>query len=87
MGPLGEYLAGPLYEREGILHATLEREFLMGARFDFDPVGHYARPDIFRLVVDESPHPPQVARGEETAAPAIDRQPAIRASRDPESAE
>ncbi len=87
VGPLGEYLAGPLYEREGILHAKLEREFLVGARFDFDPVGHYARPDIFRLVVDESPHPPQVARREETAEPAIDRQGTIFAGRDPESAE
>lgn len=67
VGPLGDYLAGPLYDEEGLLLATLEREALLGARYDFDPVGHYARPDVFRLVVDESPHPPQVVlHGHET---------------------
>jgi nitrilase len=29
-------------------------EILRG-RYDFDPVGHYARPDVFQLSVDESP--------------------------------
>ncbi|MEE8394498.1 MAG: carbon-nitrogen hydrolase family protein [bacterium] len=60
VGPLGEYLAGPLWDREGILLAELPPGELIKARYDFDPVGHYARPDIFRLVVDESPKPPQV---------------------------
>lgn len=60
VGPLGDYLAGPLWDREGILLAELQPRELVKARYDFDPVGHYARPDIFRLVVDESPKPPQV---------------------------
>lgn len=55
VGPLGEYLAGPLYDREGILTADLDLDLIKRARFDFDPVGHYSRPDVFRLTVNESP--------------------------------
>ncbi len=55
VSPLGEYLAGPLYGEEGILYADLDRGDLAAARFDFDPVGHYARRDVFSLVVDERP--------------------------------
>ena len=58
---MGDYLAGPLYDQEGILYADLESELLVQAKYDFDVTGHYARPDVFRLLVDESPHDP-VAR-------------------------
>ncbi len=55
ISPLGEYLAGPLFDREGILIAEIDLGQLIEAGFDFDPVGHYARNDVFRLVVDERP--------------------------------
>lgn len=58
VGPLGEVLAGPLWDTEGILFADLDMGAVVRARFDFDPTGHYARPDVFRLVVDERPRPP-----------------------------
>lgn len=61
LSPLGDYLAGPLYDREGILYAELDPAAIAQARFDFDPVGHYARPDVFRLVLDESPRPPMIS--------------------------
>ncbi|WP_052229666.1 nitrilase-related carbon-nitrogen hydrolase [Streptomyces sp. CT34] len=54
VSPLGEVLAGPLRDGEGILTAELDLDDLARARFDFDPVGHYGRPDIFTLRVDES---------------------------------
>ncbi len=53
LSPLGEYLAGPLYGEETILYADLDPDALAGARFDFDAVGHYARPDVFSFAVDE----------------------------------
>ncbi|WEV28943.1 nitrilase [Streptomyces sp. 71268] len=54
VSPLGEVLAGPLRDGEGILTATLDLDDLARARFDFDATGHYARPDVFALHVDES---------------------------------
>jgi len=54
VGPLGELLAGPVYGEECVLMATLDRADLARAKFDFDVVGHYARPDVFRLTVNEA---------------------------------
>jgi len=54
VGPLGQVLAGPDFDGETILTAELDRDDLTRARQDFDPVGHYARPDLFRLIVDET---------------------------------
>ncbi len=55
LSPLGQYLAGPLYGAEGILYAELARIALLGAKFDFDVIGHYARNDVFRFSVNEEP--------------------------------
>ncbi|MBO7742798.1 carbon-nitrogen hydrolase family protein [Paenibacillus sp. MWE-103] len=52
VGPLGDYVAGPLYDREGLLVAELDLGEVVRGRFDFDVAGHYGRPDIFRLTVD-----------------------------------
>ena len=53
VSPLGEVIAGPLYDREGILSADLDLSQISKARLDFDVVGHYSRPDVFRLEVNE----------------------------------
>lgn len=58
VSPLGSYLAGPLFGQEGILVAELDMSLVAQGRFDFDVVGHYARPDVFRLLIDERPKPP-----------------------------
>lgn len=53
VGPLGDVLAGPLHGQTGLLTATIDIDELVRARYDFDVVGHYARPDVFTLEVDE----------------------------------
>ncbi len=53
ISPFGHVLAGPLYDKEGILFAELDMAQVVQGKFDFDVVGHYARPDIFQLTVNE----------------------------------
>ncbi len=56
--PAGECLEGPLYDRAGILTVELEMDAVSRGKFDFDVVGHYARPDVFKLEVDQASKPP-----------------------------
>ncbi|MBA2568271.1 MAG: carbon-nitrogen hydrolase family protein [Actinobacteria bacterium] len=54
LGPDGSYLAGPLYDEEGILYAELVPARLHEERQRFDAAGHYHRPDVFQLRVREN---------------------------------
>ena len=60
VSPLGAVIAGPLYDGEGVLVADLDLGEIPRSRFDFDVAGHYARPDVFHLTVNEKPTPPVV---------------------------
>jgi nitrilase len=53
VGPLGEYVVQPVFGREDILIGDLDLDLIAQSRFDFDPVGSYARPDVFQLIVNE----------------------------------
>ena len=55
--PLGKMLAGPVYNEDALLTAELDMSIIPMAQMDFDPVGHYARPDVFSLHVDTAPRP------------------------------
>lgn len=55
VGPLGQVLAGPDLAGETILYADLDPGEIARAKYDFDVAGHYARPDVFRLTVNEQP--------------------------------
>ena len=55
IGPLGDVLAGPVFDKEDILLAAIDLDEIIQARLDFDVVGHYARHDVFQLTVDETP--------------------------------
>ena len=56
--PLGNLLAGPEYGRECLLSAEIDLAQIAAGKFDLDVVGHYARPDLFRLEVNEAPLQP-----------------------------
>jgi nitrilase len=56
--PFGNVLAGPDTQGETILTAEIDRAQIVRGKFDLDVVGHYARPDIFQLRVDERPKKP-----------------------------
>ncbi|WP_206049361.1 carbon-nitrogen hydrolase family protein [Novosphingobium sp. PC22D] len=53
--PLGNVLAGPYFEGEDILYAQIDPAEVVRGKFDFDVVGHYARPDVFNLSVNVAP--------------------------------
>ena len=53
INPYGDYLAGPLWEKEGIEYAVLDLGQIEETRFDFDVTGHYTRPDVLQLHVNE----------------------------------
>ena len=66
IGPLGQILAGPNFEGPCILTADLDLDEIPRSKYDFDVVGHYSRPDIFRLHVNTRPNPPVlVSSGED----------------------
>ncbi len=58
IAPGGKYLAEPVYDDETILYAEIDPADLVEAKRWIDGVGHYSRPDVFRLHWDRSPKPP-----------------------------
>jgi aliphatic nitrilase len=62
-GPEGSVLAEPLDEHaEGILYADLDFSLIAIAKSAADPVGHYSRPDVVRLLLNRTPSPVVVDR-------------------------
>ena len=55
VSPLGKVLAGPLYDKSGVVTAEIDLEEVPKSKLDFDVVGHYARNDIFSIEVKNQP--------------------------------
>jgi hypothetical protein len=53
---VGEPLAGPLWDREGLLTAELDFALLAKSKLDFDVTDHYSRPDVFPFTAIGQPH-------------------------------
>ena len=56
--PFGNVLAGPLHQTHGLLTAELDLDLIPRGKYDLDVVGHYSRPDVFQLTVNQSARPP-----------------------------
>lgn len=63
VSPFGEVLAGPVYGEDAVLVAELDLAEIARGKYDLDVVGHYARPDVFQLSVDERPRQAVASRG------------------------
>jgi len=57
VSPLGKVMAGPLWDKEGILYANLDLAEAARGKMDFDVIGHYSRPDVFDLKIPQQPQP------------------------------
>jgi nitrilase len=82
--PFGNFLAGPNMEDEVILIAEIDRAQIIRGKYDLDVVGHYARPDIFQLYVDERPKRPVTASDREREQGKADTQSRHRSVPNPE---
>lgn len=55
VSPMGEVLAGPLWNQEGLLTAELDFTVLAKSKLDFEVIGHYSRNDVFNFSVNKQP--------------------------------
>jgi aliphatic nitrilase len=53
ISPRGIHLAEPVFNKEMIIYADLDLEMIIEAKWASDCIGHYARPDITRLLINE----------------------------------
>jgi nitrilase len=51
-GPDGEWLVEPVLNKEGLIIQTIDFNRVLEERQNFDPVGHYSRPDVTKLIVN-----------------------------------
>lgn len=80
VNPFGEIIAGPVYGREAVITADIDMDDVIRGKYDLDVAGHYARPDVFTLQVDETPksavvfHPPGKLEIPDSSEEALSRQ-------------
>lgn len=73
ISPEGKHLAPPITEGEGILIADLDMSLIVKRKRMMDSVGHYARPELLHLVLNDRPTAAMVTSGERAALPLFER--------------
>jgi nitrilase len=68
--PFGNVLVEPDFSGEAVKLADIDRRMIARGKYDLDVVGHYARPDVFRLSVDTRSKP-AVTFGAQPAVPVV----------------
>jgi len=58
IAPGGTLVAGPMNQKQGILYADIDVSKASAAHRKLDVAGHYSRPDIFKLIVNNEPQNP-----------------------------
>jgi len=66
ISPLGQMLTERVFDHDAILTAEIDPGEVAKGKYDFDVAGHYARPDVFRLMVNDKAQP-----AVQTNAPAV----------------
>lgn len=66
IAPNGEVIVGPVFGQEGIFYAEVDKQEIIRQSLDFDVSGHYARPDIFSLHLDDRPKTPCVTESKDS---------------------
>jgi nitrilase len=51
-GPDGEWVLQPVTDQEGLITTTIDFDRVLEERQNFDPVGHYSRPDVTKLSIN-----------------------------------
>ena len=67
ISPEGKHLCAPLTEGEGMLVADLDLSLITKRKRMMDSVGHYARPELLRLMLVDSPQSPVEFRAHDAA--------------------
>ena len=57
IAPGGEYITKPVFDEERLVLGEVDLSLIVRAKLWYDPNGHYARPDVFKLVWDRRPKP------------------------------